>query len=129
MSASQQKIILMDDEPLIQKVTGQMLQSLGYEVLIATKGEEAVAIYREHLEKGNPVDALLMDLSIVGGMGAEETMQILQQMDENVKAIVSTGFAHDKQVVSYSEYGFAASLIKPYKLVELKETLEKVLNG
>ena len=128
MSVSKGKILLMDDEPLIQKVTGQMLKSLGYEALITAKGEEAIELYQQHMDQGTPIDALIMDLSIVGGKGAEDTIVELKKIDSKVKAILSTGFAHDRQVIEHKKYGFAAVLVKPYKLTELKETLKKVLS-
>ena len=129
MSVSNGRILLMDDEPLIQKVTGQMLKSLGYEALITSTGEEAIELYQQHMDQGTPIDALILDLSILGGMGAEDTIINLKRIDSKVKAILSTGFAHDRQVVGHKKYGFAAVLVKPYKLKELKETLKKVLAG
>jgi len=67
-------ILIMDDENIVRDVAGEMLNFLGYTKRSAKDGEQAVAMYQEALSKGEPFDAVLMDLTIPGGMGGEETM-------------------------------------------------------
>lgn len=125
-NSAKKRILLMDDEPMIQRVTGQMLENLGYEVEKVFNGEEAIASYTEHYKKETAFHCVIMDLQIIGGMGAEETLEKLLKLDPNAKAIVSTGYAHDPQVIQHKKYGFSAALVKPYKLAELKEAIEGV---
>lgn len=128
------RILVMDDEEMVRKTCGEMLKFLGYQVAYAREGAEAVRLYQEAVEKGagESYDAVIMDLTIPGGMGGQEAINILQRLDPDVTAIVSTGYCDMPVVSSYKEYGFASYVSKPYQIKDLslalKDALEKNLD-
>jgi CheY-like chemotaxis protein len=76
---------------------------------------------------GQPYDAVLLDLVVPGGMGGRETIERLNQIDPTVNAIVVSGYAQDPAVTEFRNYGFKASIAKPYTLQELDTTLHSVM--
>ena len=93
----------------------------------AEEGAAAVAMYREAMEGGAPFDLVIMDLTIPGGMGGEEAVQEILKIDPNVRAIVSSGYSTDPIMARFREYGFCATMTKPYKLQEIAAVIERVL--
>lgn len=123
------KILLMDDEEIIRLVTGNMLSHLGYEVTCASRGEETVEFYRTAKEKGGGFDLVILDLTIRGGLGGAETMEMLLEIDPCIKAIVSSGYTHDPIMADFGRYGFKGVLPKPYKVRELSVVVHQVMSG
>ncbi len=123
------KILIMDDDAMLRDVTGAMLDSLGYEVEYARDGREAIETYEKARASVRPFDAVIMDLTIPGGMGGEEAIKELLKTDPYVKAIVSSGYSQDAIMAHYREYGFSAIISKPYKLTDLSKALQTVLKG
>ncbi len=123
----QGRILIMDDEAIIRNVTTKMLEHLGYATEVAVDGEQAVALYAEALAAGHPFAAVIVDLTIPGGMGGMETLVRLREIDGGVKVIVSSGYANDPIMANYADHGFQAVAPKPYKLQELGAVLETVL--
>jgi PAS domain S-box-containing protein len=123
------KILVMDDEDMIREITGELLQNLGYHVEFAKNGSEAIDLYRSAQDLGKPFDAVILDLTVPGGMGGKETISELLAIDTNVKAIVSSGYSNDPIVAEFEKYGFRGVIIKPYHLTELSQTLQDVLTG
>jgi len=114
----------MDDEEMILEVAGEMLEHLGYEVAFAKDGNEAVELYRQAKEAGNPFAAVIMDLTIPGGMGGREAIKRFMELDPNVKAIVSSGYSTDPIMADFKKYGFCGVVTKPFKIKELSEVLQ-----
>ncbi|MEW6207970.1 MAG: response regulator [Acidobacteriota bacterium] len=123
------KILLMDDEERIRTVTGQILRMLGYETELARNGQEAVEMYRQAMEAGAPFTAVILDLTIPGGMGGKETIQKLLEIDPAVKALVSSGYSSDPAMSRFREHGFSGIVAKPYRVAELKKALEEAIEG
>lgn len=121
------KILIMDDEVDILEISQIMIKSLGYQVVSAKEGSEAITLYREALQKGQPFDAVIVDLTIRGGMGGKVTFQELQKIDKKVKCIVASGYSNDPIISDYKSYGFKAYITKPYKIKELGKVLQNVL--
>jgi CheY-like chemotaxis protein len=126
-SRARGRILVMDDEEIIREVVGALLKYLGYSVAYARDGLEAIKLYQQAKSEGKPFDTILMDLTIIDGMGGRETIERLLQLDPEVKAIVSSGYSTDPIMSRYREYGFVAALDKPYKLNELGAVLDEVL--
>ena len=118
------KILVMDDEEMIREMLGNMLRLAGYEVELTNDGIEAIEQYREAKESGQPFNAVILDLTIPGGLGGKETIKKLLKIDPNVIAIVSSGYATDPIMADYGEYGFKAVITKPYSISELEKTLK-----
>jgi CheY-like chemotaxis protein len=129
VSKGKGKILIMDDEDMIREITGELLQNLGYHVEFAKNGSEAIDLYREAKDLGKPFDAVILDLTVPGGMGGKETIKGLLEIDPKIKAIVSSGYSNDPIMAEFREYGFNGVIIKPYRLTELSQTLQDVLAG
>lgn len=123
------KVLIMDDEILVREVAGRILEHLGYEVEYAVDGHEAVEIYKEAKEKRKVFDAVILDLTVRGGIGGDWAIRKLLDADPQVKAIVSSGYVDNPIMTNFREYGFAAAISKPYNVQQLKEALEKALAG
>jgi PAS domain S-box-containing protein len=123
------KILLMDDEEDVRKTTGDVLKRLGYTVWFAEDGARAVGLYHEAQESTQPFDAVIMDLTVPGGMGGREALIKLLEIDPNVKAIVSSGYSNDPVMADYRKHGFRGVVTKPYRIKDLGETLHAVLRN
>ena len=121
------RILLMDDEELIHEIMSKMLESLGYEVDGVYDGTEAVQTYETSLEAGSPYDVVIMDLTIPGGMGGEEAVAQICQVDPQVRVVVSSGYSNDPVMANYADYGFCGRLAKPVSMAALADTMQRVL--
>ncbi len=121
------KILVMDDDEVIREIAGSILCYLGYEVSFASDGKEAIDLYRDAYEGNQKYDVVIMDLTVPGGMGAEDTIKQLQNIDPEVKAIVTSGYSNAQIVSNFYKYGFKGAVIKPYKIEELTRTVKDVL--
>lgn len=123
------RILVMDDEPEIRKILASMLKHLGCKVTLSKDGSEAIELYKSELKYNTPFDAVIMDLTIPGGMGGEETIKHLLKIDPNIKAIVSSGYSASTVIADYKEYGFKGVINKPYTIEELSSELNRVLRS
>ncbi len=121
------KILIMDDDETIQMVASAMLAAIGFSSESASDGEHALNMYRKSLDNGDPFDAIIMDLTIPGGMGGEEAVKKVLLMDPKARIIVSSGYADDPVMANYAEYGFKGIITKPYTIGNLKIVMEDVL--
>ena len=121
------RILFMDDDPQICELTSGMLASLGYKTDLAKNGEEAIQFYKRYLNIGRPYDTVIMDLTIIGGMGGEETFKVLRELDPQVCAIVTSGYDNDDMRRQYLDLGFCDYLTKPYRVGDLGKSLRSVL--
>jgi len=121
-------ILVMDDEAMIRDFTSAMLQELGYQVTTCTGGAEAITLYQRALRSGSPFAAVIMDLTIPGGIGGKEAAQQVLAMDAKAKLIVSSGYSNDPIVSDYSAYGFSAAVAKPYRIHDLGQILISLLS-
>jgi len=121
------RILIMDDEESIRNVMQRSLVRLGYTLFLAANGEEAIAIYQRQMEEGEPIDIVVLDLTVAGGMGGAETIKLLRKMDPQVTAFVSSGYSNDPVMANHEEYGFADVLSKPFRTADLHQALQSAL--
>ena len=121
------RILFMDDEELLRSVVSRMLEIMGYDVVSAADGDEALRLYIEASENGSRFDAVILDLSVQKGMGGRETVTKLVEYDPGVIALVSSGFVGDPVLQNYRDFGFRGVIPKPYTSDELREGLSRVL--
>ena len=121
------RILIMDDEDAVRSVTAEMLKNLGYEITVCRDGVEAISLYAEAKESGSGFHAVIMDLTVPGGMGGKEAVKRLLEIDPAVNAIASSGYSNDPVMADYKKYGFAGVMAKPYKITTLSEVVSNVL--
>ncbi len=93
----------------------------------AHDGAEAIAAYQHAHNTGQPFDAVILDLTIPGGMGGKDAMAGIRAFDAQVKAIVASGYSNDPIMTEYQRYHFRACIAKPYKAIALTRILHDVL--
>ncbi len=120
------RILVMDDEDMVRKVTKFMLEHHGYEVILVCDGAEVIEQYRRAMLDGRPFDVVLMDLTIPGGMGGKEAIAKLLELDPEVRAIVASGYSNDPVMADYRSHGFRMVIPKPYTIEELISTVAEV---
>ena len=121
------RILLMDDEEAILKISSRMLERSGFQVSISHHGQEAVMLYKEAFEHGTPFDLVILDLTIPGGMGGKETFEQLKEIDPSVKAIVSSGYSMDEIMSRHEMFGFIGIVTKPYHRDDLINAINHAL--
>ncbi len=121
------RILVMDDEPAVREVAQRLLATMGYEVEGAADGEETIRRYLTAREAGRPFDAVILDLTIPGGLGGQETLERLRALDPDINAIVSSGYADAPIMADFHKYGFRGVAVKPYKIKDLTKVLHDAL--
>ena len=121
------RVLFMDDDPKISALAATMLTRLDYKFDLAKNGEDALALYKRYLNVGRPYDAVIMDLTVIGGMSGEACFQALKEIDPEVRAILSSGYDHDELARKYLDRGFCGYLTKPYRATDLGKVLKAVL--
>ncbi|OGU06388.1 MAG: hypothetical protein A2X82_00805 [Geobacteraceae bacterium GWC2_55_20] len=123
------RVLVMDDEELVIDVASMMLEELGCSVDTCGDGAEAVDSYRAELELGAPYDAVILDLTVPGGMGGLEAARLIREIDPRAVLIVSSGYSQDSVVSDYRSHGFSGVVMKPYSLNILSEELGRVMES
>ncbi len=127
LSMTTNRVLVMDDDPVIREVLGSMLTLLGYQVDSASEGTDALARYQAARQSGQPFGAIIMDLSIVDGMGGRETIQQLRALDRDIPVVVSSGYANDPVMVNFRQHGFNGVISKPYQFESLARALVELV--
>lgn len=112
---------------MIRDIGASILQTLGYEVKTISDGLETVLTYQIAQRSGVPFDAVILDLTVAGGMGGKETLRRLLEIDPGAKVIVSSGYSSDPVMAQSDAHGFNAVVVKPYTIQELERTLNRIL--
>ncbi len=120
------RVLVMDDEESIRLLLGEMLRHLGYDVECVSEGNEALECYQEAYHTHQPFNAVILDLTITGGLGGKDTVQQLRKFDPEVRAIVASGYSNDPVLSRYSTFGFHGVVAKPFRLTELSQVLHQI---
>lgn len=120
-------ILVMDDEEPVRRVVSSILGRMGFRSTCARDGLEAIELYETAIRSGDPFDAVIMDLTIPGGMGGKEAIRRLIELDPGVRAIVASGYSNDPVMAQAEQYGFRADVSKPFGAEELTDVLNRVL--
>ena len=121
------RILVMDDDKMIREAATKMLKLMGHSVETAPEGKQAIEMYKQSLDIGEPFDVVIMDLTIPGGVGGKEAIKGILDIDPEARVIVSSGYANDPVMANYTEYGFKDIVAKPYSMSHLWDVLNRVL--
>ena len=121
------KVLVMDDDEHIRLVAKELLSSCGYEAQLAKDGLEALFLYKQAMKSACPFSVVILDLTVPGSIGGQETLRRLRQIDSRVKAIVSSGYSNDPVMANYEIHGFQGVVLKPYSIEELSKIMYHVV--
>jgi len=121
-------ILIIEDNRIIAQTLSELLEMHGYRVDWAKDGLEGLKLYQKSIDNYK-FDAVIMDLVIPGGMGGKEAIGQLRKLDPTVKAVVISGYSNDPVMANWQEYGFDAAFPKPFKINELIQSLQNLING
>jgi CheY-like chemotaxis protein len=116
-------ILVVDDEPHQRDIAGQMLELLGYRVLTAASGEQAVAYLKE-----NEVDLVLLDMLMGAGLNGRQTFEQIIALHPGQKALIASGFSEDAEVQRALRLGVSGYLQKPYVLKTLGKAIDAIFH-
>ncbi len=116
-------VLLVDDEETILAVGRLMLEKLGFSVITAVDGKEAVDIYKE---RGSEVALVLLDLTMPH-MNGEEAFRELRRIDPGVRVIISSGYSEQEIAARFAGKGLAGFIQKPYQVAKLREAVMRIV--
>lgn len=123
------RILVMDDEKKMLDYIKIMFLRMGHEAEGAENGEEAMQMYLEAYEQSRPFDLVILDLTVKGGMGGEETVALLRKIDPGIKAVVSSGYSEHPVMKDFRAFGFDDALPKPYTVDQLEDILRRAVGS
>lgn len=118
----------MDDDPHISYLTGTMLENLGYAYDLVKNGDEAIQFFEKSLNLGRLYDLVILDLTIIDGMGGEQTFKLMRELSPKVRAVIVSGYDDDERAQKFiADKGFSGYLVKPYRGDDLGKAIAKAL--
>ena len=117
-------ILLVDDEDMIIQVGQDMIESLGYEILTAKNGKEAVEIYEKNIEK---IDMVILDI-IMPVMDGGETYDKLKEINPDIKVLLSSGYGINGQATEILDRGCNGFIQKPFNMRALSKKIRDILD-
>jgi len=119
-----ENILLVDDEALVINVGVQLLKKLGYTVLEAQSGREAIKIF---MEDNHAIDMVILDM-VMPDMSGGEVYDRIKRIDSNVKVLLSSGYSIDGQATEILKRGCEGFIQKPYSMEDFSKKIREVLN-
>ena len=116
-------VLLVDDEDIIIDVGQEILKALGYKVLVARGGKEAIDVYKANKDR---IDMVILDM-IMPGMGGGETYDRMKEINPDIKVLLSSGYSIDGQATGILERGCDGFIQKPFTMKELSGKIRKVI--
>ncbi len=126
-AAAAGRILIIEDNEHIAEALTEILNMHGYMAEWVGDGAEGLALYQEGMRREDKYRAVIMDLTIPGGMGGRETIKRMLELDPEVIALVISGYSNDPVMANYREYGFSGALSKPFSYDDLLVELQALL--
>jgi len=123
MANETETVLLVDDEEIVIGVGKQMLEKLGFSVLTAASGMEALDIYKDNRDR---IGLVVLDM-IMPGMGAGDTYNELQAIDPAIKVLLSSGYGVDEQTSEILKRGCKGFIQKPFNMQALSDKIKEVM--
>jgi PAS domain S-box-containing protein len=117
-------VIVVDDEEVVRNTVRRMVEALGFTVVCKGDGGEAIDFYVRESKAGQRFVAMILDLTIRGGMGGKETVAEIRKLNKELPVFVASGYADDPVMRNPVEYGFTGSIGKPFTIAELSDMLK-----
>ncbi len=118
-------ILFVDDEELVRQSGKIMIEELGYNVILAGSGEDALAIYSKNMGR---IDLVITDM-IMPDIGGREVFYRIREMDNNCKVVIATGFSKEGELNMLREDGLAGFIFKPFTVSDLSRAISSVLKS
>jgi PAS domain S-box-containing protein len=122
-------VLLMDDEEVIKETVSAMLTGMGYNVIYARDGNEALKMIKESMINGDGFIYAIFDLTIPGGVGGKETIKKLREFNKDLMVFVSSGYSEDPVMANPKEYDFTDKISKPFRKSELAELMNRYFSN
>ncbi len=119
-------VIVMDDDPTLREMLSAFVKSFGYKPISFPHGQKVLDFLEGNSSKKKELAAIILDLTILGGMGGLETVTRIRKLNATIPVIVSSGYSDNPIMANPKTYGFTDSLKKPYKRLDLGAILEKI---
>lgn len=129
LTAGTGTVLIVDDECAIRAIACSILKRCGYRVLECESGEQALRTFIHMSRSESPVDVMIMDLTLSGGMEGLETARQIWAFDPGAKIIVSSGSVTQEVQRSFLEQGFISTLPKPYEAGELSDAVRHAISS
>jgi len=121
------KILVMDDEAMIRNLAALMLTKIGYRATTCCDGAEAVELYRASYGSGEPFAAVILDMTVPGGMGGKEAAHLIRAINRDAVLIISSGYSADPFLDVNKEVQVNGTVAKPYNMKQLSDELARVM--
>ncbi|MFN3242781.1 MAG: ATP-binding protein [Planctomycetota bacterium] len=123
------RVLVMDDDDNVRRLLVRMLEHIGHECVATRRGEDAVDEYAKAVERGPAFDAVLLDLTVVGGLGGRATADRLLQLDGDARLVAISGYSDEGTMGDFAKAGFCAALAKPFDREGLRSVIERATSG
>lgn len=118
------RILVVEDQIDVARAARGLLKHLGYESIHSVNGEEAITTYREHLDSDEPIDVVLLDMTLPGGLTGMDVAGEIRRLDPAARLVATSGYFEEGSLANGETGDFAAILPKPYSMASLSEAME-----
>jgi CheY-like chemotaxis protein len=118
-------ILFVDDEEMIISLSKEILKKLGYNVLLASGGKEALELYRENMGK---IDLVILDM-IMPDLSGKIVFEKMKEMDPNVRVLLSSGYSINGQAAEIIKQGCCGFIQKPFNVIQLSKTIDRIIKN
>ena len=120
------RVLVMDDEASVRRITGDILKRFGYDVICVCDAQGALDVFREACDENRRFDLVLLDLTIPGGRGGREVIREIRSLDPDIRAVLMSGYSDEPPTDVLQAQGFALFLAKPFSVDNLRDMLSRL---
>ena len=121
------RILVVEDQVDVARATRGLLKHLGYESIHSVNGEDAIVTFREHLDSSEPIDVVLLDMTLPGGLSGMDVAGEIRRLDPLARIVATSGYFEEGSLANGETGDFAAILPKPYSMASLSDVMEAAI--